>query len=113
MVLASDRVSRGMRVQEIQRACGYGEGPRADNAGFAERLNEAAVELGLDSDWTVSKLSKIRHGTQGMSIEDATVIAYLDGKQRGWTWVAFNVAVGIGEDPYATLAKQAKKKRAG
>lgn len=113
MVLASDRVSRGKRVQEIQRACGYGEGKKADNAGFTERLNSAARELGMDANWTKERLSKVRSGTQDLSIEDVTVIASLDKERRGEAWVAHGIAVAPGDDPFAVLARAAKKRKTG
>lgn len=113
MVLAVDRVSRGRRVQEIQKACGFGEGKTADNVGFTAELNRAARELGLEPNWTKERLSKVRNGVQDLSIEDATVIAYLDEERRGWTWPAFGVAQRHGEDAYAALARLAKKSKTG
>lgn len=103
-LLSADRVSRGRRVQEIQALCGYED----DNIGFAKRLNEAAGELGLHSNWHPTRLSKVRNGTQDLPIEDMAVIAYLDPKQRGWTYVSFGLPLKKGEDAWDALAKTAK-----
>jgi hypothetical protein len=111
VAVEADRISRGIRVQEIQKARGYGEEPKPNNAGFVVILNQTSAALGIDSEWTVSKLSKIRHGTQGMSIEDMTVMARLDDRHRGWTWVAYGLGVKPGGDAFAALAKEAKRDR--
>lgn len=103
MPYASDRVSRGKRVQEVQESIGD------DNNAFADRLNATSRELGLPETWHPVRLSKVRNGTQDLSIEDMTVIARLDPKQRGWTWISFGIAVSKGEDPWAVLARNAKR----
>lgn len=108
-MLLSDRVSRGKRVQEIQRDCGFDE----NNIGFARLLNESAERLGLEPAWHPTRLSKVRNGTQDLSVEDATVIAYVDPQQRGWTWISFGVAAGDGENPYDVLVRNAKKRPKG
>ena len=113
MVLASDRVSRGRRVQAIQEACGFGTGKSADNVGFTQRLNEASRQAGFGEYWTKERLSKIRSGVQDLTIEDVTVLASLDPEQRGEPWVAHGVAVKKGEDPFAALARLAKKRATG
>jgi hypothetical protein len=105
MTLAADRVSRGKRVQAIQEELKEGNEP------FAERLNRAASELGLDASWNPTRVSKVRSGLQDLSIEDATVLARVDPQQRGWTWVSYDVAVKKGEDAWAVLARSAKKSR--
>lgn len=103
-MLPADRVSRGRRVLEIQNLCGYED----DNIGFARRLNEAAGELGLDPNWHATRLSKVRNGTQDLSIEDMAVLAYLDPQRRGWTFVSFGLPLKKGEDAWDALAKTAK-----
>src|SRR4051812_31108881 len=108
-IVESDRISRGRRVQEIQFLCGYGEGKLADNRGFAAKLNEAARHLGLEEEWKPERLSKVRSGTQDLSVEDMTVLAYVDPERRGWTWIAYGLPVSKGEDAWVALARMAKK----
>lgn len=106
MAYESDRVSVGRRVQEIQELCGE----KDDNVAFARRLNQAASELGFPEAWNPNRLAKVRTGTQGISIEDMTVVARVDPKQRGYTYVAFGIAVHKNEDAWTVLARMAKKK---
>lgn len=108
-MITGDRISRGRRVQEIQTDRGFEE----DGAGFTVLLNRAAEDLQLSPIWTQSRLSKVRSGIQDLSIEDMTVIAYLDPKKRGWTWIAYGVAAAVGEDPYTVLSRGATKKPKG
>lgn len=107
MAYESDRVSVGRRVAEIQELCG----DKDDNVSFAQRLNAAAHELGFAEAWNPNRLAKVRTGAQGIAVDDMTVVARLDPKQRGYTYVAFGIAVKKGEDAWAVLARMAKKDR--
>lgn len=103
MPLDGDKAARGRRVQEIQAS--------TDAMDFCNQLNAAARELGFDASWSPSRLSKVRNGTQDLSIDDATVLARFDPKGRGWSWIAYGVAVK-GEDAWTVLAR-AKKSKTG
>ena len=103
MALEGDPISRGRRVQEIQGSAGA--------MAFANRLNAIATELDFPAAWTPARLSKVRNGTQDLSIEDMTVIARADSQKRGWTWVSYGVALDPGEDAWAVLARMAKKRK--
>ena len=105
--MQSDRVSRGLRVQEIQELAGMED----DNIAFAAELNRCARRLGIRESWHATRLSKVRGGTQGLSIEDMTVIALADPKRRGWTWVSFGLAVRAGEDAFEVLEREAAKRK--
>lgn len=107
MPLAIDKVSRGRRLVEIQELCGEGK----DNRAFAARLNAAARELGLEEVWHHTRVSKVRTGTQDLSIEDSTVLARVDPKQRGWTWPAYGIVLRKNEDAWTVLARTAKRDR--
>lgn len=92
-------------MQEIQALCGE----ENDNPAFMARLNAAAVEMGIQSHWAGSRLSKVRTGTQDLSIEDMTVVARIDPKQRGWTYVSYGIPLKRGEDAWAVLERIAKR----
>lgn len=101
----SDRSAVSRRFREIQQL--WGE--EADNEAFADRLNAAASELGFSENWTANRVSKLRGATQGISTEDAYVIARVDPKLRGMTYVTHGIAVSKGEDAAAALARAAKR----
>lgn len=105
MAYQSDRVSVGRRVQEIQELCGDLD----DNVAFAQRLNSAAGEMGFEQAWNPNRLAKVRTGAQGLGQEDVYVLARVDPKQRGPTYVTHGIAVSKGEDAWAVLARMAKK----
>jgi hypothetical protein len=83
---ASDRVSRGLRVQRIQSAA---VGPGDTNGPFVRLLSAAAERLRVPAKWDNTKLSKIRNGTQDLSLEDVACLEQVDPEHRGWFWIAF------------------------
>lgn len=105
MAYESDRTAISRRFREIQKLVGEDD----DNVAFADRLNAAARELGFEQNWTANKVSKVRGATLGTNTEDAYVLARIDPKQRGQTYVTHGIAVTKGEDAWTVLAKAAKK----
>lgn len=101
----SDRSAVATRFIEIQKLVG----DEKDNVAFAARLNAAAKELGFEQDWTANRVSKVRNVLLGTDAEDAYVIARVDPKDRGPTYVTHGVAVDKGKSPWAVLAQLAKK----
>lgn len=106
MVYDSDRASVSQRFREIQELNEEGK----DNVAFSNRLNDAAKELGFPPEWTSNKVSKVRGATLGIDVADMTVVARVDPKQRGYTYVAFGIPVTPGEDAWTVLARMAKKR---
>lgn len=110
MPYESDRASVSKRFREIQELCGHAKpGEQPDNAAFSDQLNAAAEELGFTPDWTSNQVSKVRGATLGIDTTGMTIVARVDPKQRGYTYVAFGIAVAKGEDPWTVLARTAKK----
>lgn len=107
MAYDSDRASVSKRFREIQDLNGEGD----DNVAFSSRLNAAAKELGFPPDWTSNKVSKVRGATLGIDVADMTVVARVDPEQRGYTYVAFGIAITKGEDAWKALARAAKKSK--
>lgn len=94
---------RSQRAKEIRDSLG----DRQED--FALRLTAAAKTLGLPLRYAPGDISKIENEYRRISIEDATVYAYVDPKKRGWTWVPYGVPLTKGEDAWSVLAKAAKR----
>lgn len=56
---------------------------------FAERLNAAARELGLEPDYTQLNVSQRETGRQYLDIEDYAVASHIDPQHRSIFWLAF------------------------
>ncbi len=97
MTISADRVSRGLRVEEFQiRLLGEGD----TNGPFLRLLIEAAKKFGIPVKWEASRLSKIRSGTQKLSLEDVATFVRIaqmrgiKGEMADWHWFGFGEPIG-------------------
>lgn len=95
--------SRGWRVQQIKDAYDEKHGKHTVEE-FAEKLNAAAVDLGLEPMWNAPRFSKVVHG-QEPSLEDAACLLQVDPEHRTWDWLA--------RGPQQRQAGQAKRRAGG
>ncbi len=102
-----DESTRGKRVRAIRDALGI------TGEGFADRLNDAAEQMGLSRYWTSPKITNTEKDKRDLSFEDAIAIAHLDPKPRGWMWVAWGFSTRSGEDAFAAFARNAKRRGKG
>lgn len=94
MTLAASKVERGERVKTLQEAI-FGEGDT--NVAAIEALQSVADRYGIPAKWVPTRLSKIRHGTQDVSVTDLACFVYLarengiEGEYTDWFFLGFGI----------------------
>jgi transcriptional regulator with XRE-family HTH domain len=86
----------GDRVREIREERGE------QQPEFAASMTKAAKELGIAETYNNTMVSKMETGGRKVTLEDARVIARLDRKKRGRSWLAWGDATEEQKVPKGT-----------
>jgi transcriptional regulator with XRE-family HTH domain len=81
--MGATSADRAARVREIRAALGVTQ-PE-----FADRLNAAAAELGLDARYTPLSISQRETDRLALDIEDYVILTHVDPDHRSIAWLAF------------------------
>lgn len=82
---------RGTRLRQIREALDI----KQDE--FADRLNAAALSLGLVADYTGLGISQRETGRRAMDIEDFVIASFVDPHHRTILWLAFGREIPLAD----------------